>query len=59
MQFYFLQDDDGAWGWQWKSGDDIVAVNGLSYSDLKSAQQAVEQLMRRVDSAELPPPLNP
>lgn len=54
MQFYLVQDREGAWGWQLKSGDEIVAVSAVSYPDLEAVQQAVEQLRRSVGSAELP-----
>ena len=54
MQFFIVEDEDGTWSWQLKSGDDIVAVSPVAYIDIAAVRRAVEQLKQDVGAAQLP-----
>ncbi|RZL94206.1 MAG: DUF1508 domain-containing protein [Variovorax sp.] len=54
MQFFIVEAEDGMWGWQLKSGDDIVAVSPATYADIASVRRAVEEVKRVVATARLP-----
>jgi len=54
MQFFIVEDEDGTWSWQLKSGDDIVAVSPVAYIDIAAVRRAVEQLKQDLGAAQLP-----
>jgi uncharacterized protein YegP (UPF0339 family) len=56
MQFFIVEDEDGTWGWQLKSGDDLVAVSPVTYTDIAAARRAVEEVKHGVGMAQLPDP---
>lgn len=56
MQFFIVEDEDGTWGWQLKSGDDVVAVSPVTYTDIAAARRAVEVVKHGVGMAQLPDP---
>ncbi len=54
MQFFIVEDEDGMWGWQLKSGDDLVAVSPETYTDIALVRRAVEEVKQGVATAHLP-----